>query len=460
VNHTRKSESGQVLVLVVAGMIALIGMAGLAIDGGNIYSDRRHAQTAADTAGMATGLTWVRDPSNWNLAHLAGMDRADNNGYDDNGTSNTVEIHQCDEAGVDCNLPAMTTLPGGVADTPAYYIQTTITSHVPTYLARVLGIPEMTNTVQSLTHAVPSFAEQYYHGAGLVSLMPSCKPPDGSWPNDPFTLTGNEEAIVRFSGVFVNSDCSNAYTQANGTTLLTPEGGTCVVGGLVIGDHAVVDPYPDDYCGTPVDLQTYKVPSVTSASCPDPGVISGSGGDYTATPGYYNDTFPKVSPAGTIKLKSGIYCFNRGMSFSSQWTVTTDLDGNGVFDRSDGAPEGVLLYVPGGSVTFNGGTTVHLGAMNNTDIPEGIRGYLIYVPDTNPSPVKIAGSNGSTFIGTILAPRSFITLEGGSSTDSLNLECQIIGYSIRLTGGGTLDISYYENKVAQGWTNPILEPYR
>jgi hypothetical protein len=231
-----------------------------------------------------------------------------------------------------------------------------------------------------------------------------------------------------------------------------------------------VDPYPEDHCGSPVDLQLYQLPGVDSHSCdledaagggtyyPDPDGIPGH---WRAIAGTFDRSFPDSTlSAGVLKLESGIYCLNAGISFSAQWTVTTDLDGNGVFDRSDGANEGVLLYVPNGAVTFNGGTDVHIGAMNNTDVPETYRGYLLYLPPTNDSPVKIAGNNGSTFIGTILAPSSLITLEGGSATDSLNLECQIIGYSDRITGGGYLNISYYEDKVAQGWTNPILEPFR
>src|SRR5512143_4113605 len=88
---SRRTERGQVLVIVVFGLVALIGAAGLAIDGGNAYSDRRHAQNAADTAALAAGLTYLRSEGNWDASRQAGMDRATNNGYDDNGTSNEVQ---------------------------------------------------------------------------------------------------------------------------------------------------------------------------------------------------------------------------------------------------------------------------------------------------------------------------------------------------------------------------------
>ncbi len=49
-NNTVKHESGQVLVLVVLGMVALIGVTALVVDGGNVFLDRREAQNAADSA--------------------------------------------------------------------------------------------------------------------------------------------------------------------------------------------------------------------------------------------------------------------------------------------------------------------------------------------------------------------------------------------------------------------------
>ena len=454
----RKAEPGQVLVIVAFGMFALVGMAALAIDGGNVYSDRRHAQNAADTSVLAAGLQWVRDPTDWNAAAAAGLSRANDNGYNDNGTANVVQVYQCNHPAATCNLPSpLPPLPGGSPDLTAYYIQTTITSHVPTYLARVLGVSQITNSVQAVVHAVPPWLESRYDGAALVSLMPGCK--SDSWPNDPFTLSGSSKSIVNGSGVFVNSDCDNAFTGSNNTSLVTPDGGTCVVGGVI--SNGVVNPPADDHCASSIDLQRFKVPPVDLTSCPNPGTITDTGGNnYVATAGYYDTSFPDVSPAGNLVLGPGIYCMKSGINAGAGWNITTDVDGNGTFDGSDGHDEGVLLYVPMGEVTFNGGSDIHIGAMNNINVDIGIRGYLIYLPQSNNSPVKIAGSNGSQFIGTILAPASLITLEGGSETDSLNLQCQIMGFSIRVTGNGTLNITYNGGKVGQAWTNPILELYR
>ncbi|MEK7325471.1 MAG: Tad domain-containing protein, partial [Chloroflexota bacterium] len=52
-NTHHRSESGQAVVLLAVMMVVLLGMAGLAIDGGNLYAHKRHAQNAVDNATLA-----------------------------------------------------------------------------------------------------------------------------------------------------------------------------------------------------------------------------------------------------------------------------------------------------------------------------------------------------------------------------------------------------------------------
>lgn len=58
-----KSQSGQVLVLFVIGLVALIGMAGIVIDGGRAYADIRSLEAAAE-AGAHGGAFLLQ--KNWN----------------------------------------------------------------------------------------------------------------------------------------------------------------------------------------------------------------------------------------------------------------------------------------------------------------------------------------------------------------------------------------------------------
>jgi Flp pilus assembly protein TadG len=441
----RKTERGQALVLIVFGMVGLIGATALAIDGGGAYSDRRHAQNAADTAVMAAGLTKIRNPTDWSLAEAAGLLRAADNGYDNNGTTNDVHVYECTDAASSCTLPA------GATD-PENYVQVTIRSTIPTYFARVVGVPQVTNGVQAMARAVPSVPTPWFGGQALVALMPGCK--GGGWPDDPFTVGGTGLTVVNGSGVFVNSNCANAFTSSNNATL-TSSGGTCVVGG-VVGGGTIVPP-ADDYCGTPVDPLAYQMPGINAGSCTTNGSIIDTGGNnYVASPGNYAGSFPNVSPAGTLKLQPGIYCLNNGggaLALSGTWDITTDVNSNGFFDDPG---EGVAFYVPNGSVTFNGGSNVHIAPLNGTGT--GADGYLFVLPATNTSTVKLTGGNGSLFVGTILAPASLVTLEGNNAT--IGFDCQVMGYAIKITGGGTIDITYDADKTGETYTSPELVPYK
>lgn len=57
------SEKGQALILIVAAIVGLVAMTAVAIDAGNSFSDRRHAQNAADTAALAAALAKIQAQS-------------------------------------------------------------------------------------------------------------------------------------------------------------------------------------------------------------------------------------------------------------------------------------------------------------------------------------------------------------------------------------------------------------
>jgi hypothetical protein len=443
--ESHRTERGQVLVFIVAGLVGLIAITALSIDGGNAYFDRRRAQNAADTAAMAAGLAKIRQPDGspplaWKDA---GYSRATTNGFLQNGPKTTVVVYACTEAGAQCTLPA-----GAV---PEEYVKVKITSIVDTYFAPLVGIKTVTNQVDAIAKAKPMEPTTWYNGNALVATMTGCKVP--GWPDDPFTAGGNSNTNITGSGIFVNSNCSDAYDQFGSSQVDTTKG-TCVVGGA---SSTNTNPPPNHDCNQ-IDPSTYVLPNPV---CDQQGKITSlGGGNYYATYGTYNDTFPSVNgPKGTLKLQKGLYCLNNGLNLGSQWNITTDTNGNHQYDTS----EGVMFFIPHGGVTFNGGSNIELHAITckQCGLDDGLVGYLIYLPPTNTETVKINGGSGSIFSGTILAPGSLITLEGGSSTGSpVNLWSQIIGYSVKLTGNSNLNIFYDKSLNATTWTNPQLQPYK
>jgi len=414
----KTSQKGQALVLIALGMVGLIALAALAIDGGRVYSDRRQAQNAADTAALAAAFAKTQGQTDFeNLAYL----RATSNGYDNNGTSNEVEVN---------NPPVSGTYAGNTD-----YIQVIITSNVNTTFARVLGRAQLTNIVEAIAKAKLSVTKSWFDGKAMVSTMTGCG--GGGTPN-PFTVGGNGTTVINNSGIFVNSSCSPAFFDNGNSNLVTTDEGVCVVGGIQSGVNGV-SPVPQGGCGTQVDLSEYQSPD-PSSYCATAGSITGSGGNYEAFPGYFdktgNKTFPDANPSGTLKLHKGVYCLYNGLSLNANWDITTDLNGNGTHDPDS---EGVLFYVPGGDVTFNGGSSLNVHAIS-AGLPSDLLNYLFIVPASNNSDVTITGGNNSQFTGTIFAPASDCTVNGSGNTFSL--DTQIICYDNTITGGGTIDITF------------------
>src|SRR4030095_15875807 len=89
------TERGQALILIAFAMVALVGFAALAIDGGSVFSDRRHSQNTSDTSVLAAALDRVRRPTeDWKSVAIA---RAADNGYSAADGVTEVDVYLCSE---------------------------------------------------------------------------------------------------------------------------------------------------------------------------------------------------------------------------------------------------------------------------------------------------------------------------------------------------------------------------
>lgn len=442
-----RNERGQALILVVFAIFGLLALTALTIDGGNAYSDKRHAQNAADTAALAAARAKVRADINW---VNAGEAIASENGYTDNGATVTVYVLSCDDH--DGNPPdAYCDLPSGTDESG--YVQVQITSTIRTYFARVIGVEHITNHVDAVAKARPEDINPNTFGQALISLMPGCKG-ESSWPHDPFVVGGNSVNIIGGSGVFVNSNCSGAYDQSgsSGVTIVDldgdgqPDGDICVVGGADYTSGTT--PPPTANCGGHMDnplsviqwpnLQDYcenDAPNGSITEVPDSNHI------YYAEPGVYNSDFPDATPAGKLYIKRGIYCIMGGADFklNSTWTITTDLNDSGTQEANEGA----LFYLEQGGVSLNGSSTLVLNALIHfyPDDPAVTPLHILfYLPVGNTSTVSMNGGSGSYFSGSIVAPSGHVILNG--NTDGYTVNSQIMGYTIATAGTGSITLNY------------------
>jgi len=422
-----KSEKGQALVLITLAAVVMFGFAALAIDGSMVFSDKRHAQNAADTSALAAALAKLQG-HNWNDTVNTARTRATSNGYNNNGTTNVVEVYLCNDANATC-----TGLPANANQEE--YIQVKITSHVQTYFARVLGRGEFVNSAIAVTHAVPGYRTSTFGGNALVSLNTDACPA--------FDYGGGSTTTVTGSGIFVNSRCdgSGSYSltnqalnsSSNNSSLSVP----CfnLVGGNTVRPSSLTT---TGGCSSTINnssafiVNPLAVHQIADIPC------GSSAGTYDATtlnPGNYSGAFP---PGGQTIMNPGIYCIdagNQGFSLSGGQTLTGS---------------NVLIYMKSGNVSWTSGG-IQLSAMQGVN-PD-YDGLLLYLAQGNCDNVSITGNGTSHYVGTILAPCSLVKLAGGSSTGNQNvLENQIIADVIQLTGSNALTINY---NAQQQWQPPI-----
>jgi Flp pilus assembly protein TadG len=333
-NINNRSQRGQALILIVLAIVGLVGLTTLAIDGGNAFMDRRHAQGAADAAALAK-------INSQDYAAVA-LALASQNGYNNDGVNNTVTVNVPPSAN-DCN-------PGDVANPYVgnnQYIQVIIHSTLATYFAPVVGIEQTNSCVEAIAHAKPAHTEPMFSGNAMVSLNPhDCSA---------FKVHGTSDTIVVGSSVFVNSDsdCVQGAFNQNGN------------GGLVASNLCVVGSSRYDLGQAPTPTLCSPVPYPPNIIFPSPTCsASGTLGGGIITP----RNIPASWLSGNVTLQPGVYCISGNATINAQDHLSGD---------------GVLLYFVDGGIHMDGNAQVNL----NSPQTGLYAGLLIYLPMTNDSSV-------------------------------------------------------------------------
>jgi hypothetical protein len=401
----KKGERGQAIILVVFSIIGLIGMAALAIDGGNALIDRRRTETAASAAALTAALTRING-GDWRSAALA---TANANGYNNDGVTNIIEM----------NTPPLS----GPYEGNSEYIEVIITSHLDTYFGPVIGVPRVTNVARAVTQTKPSEYGEMFGGYALVSLAPQSRCED---KKRSFWIHSEATISITGGGIFVNSDNKDcAFMQfGSGSVRIQDTSPITVVGGADIQKPQLITPYP---------IQTGAVPIPYPPAIKMPQVGCGSKvaavDEFTGTsmsPGHWDsegeEDFP---PDGVTQLEHGTYCIRGDVVFGE----ATRLEG-----------KNVLLIIEDGNFLVSGGAEVVLTAPQNGRE----KGLLIYMPITNHKRIALNGGPESKFRGTIFAPGGDIRINGMDS--QYGFHSQIIGYYIEVDGQDDIPVFYNDNE--------------
>lgn len=449
----QKPQKGQALILVALGMIGLIGFTALAVDGGNVFSERRRSQNAADTAALAGALEKVDDTlytgvfvNDGNGNSIYWYEAAENliieNMQNISGVTYIAEIPTHSISGVEYPYPDVDCKgeQGPYYHNPEY-VQVKIHITIDTYFAKVVGINTMQSCVEAIARAKPPYIYAFEMGNSISALSPhDCKS---------MFFNGTSDTTLTGGGIFVNSD--NSACDTNGSFFCQSASGSLIAPSLTnVGWNQFNCPLSITTVSQFQSQLTQPYPP--AITFPDPEqdcgergtnnlVVNGNriGPPAGQEAGNWEGTFP---PNGVTYIEQGLYCIygdfilrKQDSLFGNNITLaimTGKVDWTGS-SPTDSTPNAVELYSPSPPLICQTDPTQPpcLYAYN---------GLLIYLPLSNPNPVTINGNSHWQLAGTILAPASAVTISG--TENGFSLSTQVIGYTVKLTGTSTINFIY------------------
>ncbi len=415
------SESGQVMAFLAICFVAILGISALAIDGGMVYADRRHAQNAADAASLAggSGAAYYMRANNVNYnaficgtkgANLAGdaAELAAINSAVFNDYILDADISDNHGVTVNCEITDM-----GSYEDKHLDVITKITRDTETNFAHLIFPGPLSNQVDAVVRIYPPAPLAF--GKAIIALNEDIC--DGN--NNGVIFSGNSTTEVTGGGVW-----SNGCLTGNGTsfTVDVSDGGVGYAG-TSTGTLTNIHPEPQHI---PSTLPHYST-EVNEPSCAGlPNRTVPKSGDATLEPGVYDKIHWTV---GVLTLNPGLYCISGSNGM--------DIQGGSLYGN------GVTIYLQSGGVTINGNVTpVNLRAPLETPDPApAVPGILMYMARGNSNTISATGNSTSFYLGTIYAPDGDLYISGTSSTNP-TFNTQLIGYNVEVSGGALIDINF------------------
>lgn len=422
----RRSEFGQVFVILVLVLGGLLGFTALAIDGGMLYSERRRAQNAADSGALAAALAKIQSQN----LHAAALNRTTSNGFD-------TSWGPCNPAGVDCTLgtaPRWTvevTNPPRVGDFAgdSDYIRVVIRTEVETAFAHLVFKGGLRTTVEAVSRVWP--AQNIVPGYAMYGATKTeCK---GLW----FSGTGN--TTINGGSVFSNSNadsvsCQSGVQDGSGAVTVGPSPENIqVVGGFDLGGSGSVSPLPVIEGAPQDDLR--PIPAPDCSGLPDHGKeIINAPTPITLDPGRYESISFKAG--ASVTMNPGMFCIYGSQGFKG---TGGSISGSGV-----------MIYMQDGGFDLGGNSLVALAAEDVSGVlvdpsDNDWLGMLLYVDPSNSNPVTLTGNTGTTYTGTVFAASADCTIAGTGDNIGL-LSTQIICNTVRITGTAQVNIDYSQSQ--------------
>jgi len=497
---------GQILIIGAAVMVVLVGIAAIVMDLGMSWMLHRQEQNAADPGAIAAAQ-WV-PTGNQTMMEDEACFYAQKNGFFAGDPGCIAALSP--GGGLDVNSPPSSPMSGDFRGRPGF-VEVIIRDTHPSFFGQFFGrsVAEVTTAaVASLTDGNSNSSSLIALGDSCSGDTDGSSEVNGGAQVHIFPATG----VTTPGGyVHVNAPCgsvldptlcdasgnSNALAVVGNSVLQAPHisvvgacaesgGGDqqCTGGGsaciteraIPLGDPLgqLPEPWPYLQGSLPVPLCP-KASEINSPSDPNPCTLSRNGanppcptGVCTMEPGVYYAGWDIRSNVQVV-MKPGMYVFagfGIAMNAQSDLTSVTGLDASGnvidarvtIFstDHTPGCQAGQTNFCQG-PIRLNSQGSIRLKATDETTCQQvspqicpwaGILLWQDASVEGTPAEVRITSQTSLRLAGTIYAPRSEVTLAGGSDTTGCVgttgncLAIQVISRNWKITGGANVEMPY------------------
>jgi hypothetical protein len=403
---------GTVAVMVAVSLTAILAVLAIALDGGALLADRRHAQAAADAAALAAACDlydnyWTNSGTDPNgTAALSALTTAKANGYADDGVTSVVTV----------NIPPKSGDYVGMTG----YVEVIVQSYDPRSFSNIFASGPMPVQARAVALGAPVAAD-----VGILVLDPTGK--------GALSTNGTGGSTVTGTPVVVDSNDPSAAIAGGGGTLTAQEfditGGYSTTGGgqfsgpIHTGRRPMADPLADL---PPPD----KTQMITQSS----KKMQYTQGSTTLSPGVYTGGI-SVSGTGSLTLLPGVYYMDGGgFTFSGQG----NLLGNGV----------MIYNAPGNGNSAGIGVTGQGSMVLSGPTSGPYAGITFFQDRTSNVTGNVQGAGGNTSItGTFYFAGALLNVSGNGGVS--NIGSQYISYDLTLGGNGGININWNPYDVAR-----------
>lgn len=392
-------RSGATAVILAISMTALMGAAGLAIDLGLWYTDRRAAQGAADSAAYSAAYDFSAGDTTANATATAKAVAAQY-GLTDGSGGVTVAVNMPPTAGTHKTTGGAIEIVIRKNETPFFSSFFMDTASVAARAVAVAG-SSATASGKYCVLALDSTAATTVSTAGV-------------------SASNGVQIDISACGLQINASGSDALYLSGGATLKA--GRVSIVGNYTANNGASLQVSGALTTSAPTMADPYSAVAI-----PAPGSCAatnawGGGGTYTINPGTYCNGMT-INNGANVTMNAGVYIIDRGA-----FTLT----GGGTLTATAGVT--IVLTSSSGSnyptVTVDGGTTLNIKAPTS-----GATKGLAFMQDRaapSSGTNNFAGGTAMTVQGALYFPAQMVNFSNGSNT---TVCLQLIAYRVTYTGG-------------------------